>query len=417
MAVPAGGPAVGSGFSAAPTVSALRICLVTPEFLPTWGGVGSYAFQLARGLRDADDVHVLTARVDDAWVAAMPRVTLHGAFSGAAPSEGVSPLWFQIAVSRVLPRLERENAFDIVHVNHAYMSDLLTQSRTNGGRRVLTVHTTLETQSQGTLLAGKDAPRQPIEKQVLRWRPILRRIERRYLRRRYAMIFVSKWVRDRALQTYDVQPDVSAVVPNGIDASMFSPLPDTNSTTDDEQAPVRTVLFAGRLLAMKGITTLLRAIALINPSVRCRIAGPGDQSGWRAYARTLGLGPDRAEFVGPVSYPEMPDLYRAADVVVLPSFTESCPMVALEAMAAGVPLIATDAGGIPEIVRDGETGWLFPPGVPERLAELITRVLAEPDSAAAVAHRARAWVTQHASVQSMVEETHRFYAQALGEAS
>src|SRR2546427_542898 len=136
-----------------------------------------------------------------------------------------------------------------------------------------------------------------------------------------------------------------------------------------------TLLFAGRLLAMKGIETLLRAMARLDPSVRLLLAGPGEQGPWKALAYDLGLTSERCEFLGRVPYEAMPTLYRQVDAVVLPSFTESCPMVALEAMACGTPLIAADVGGVSEIVRDGETGWLFPAGDADGLASCVQSVL------------------------------------------
>ena len=172
------------------------------------------------------------------------------------------------------------------------------------------------------------------------------------------MIFVSKWVRDRTISQYGVSPRLSAVVPNAIDTERLVP----NGPVAGRAPEGPRLLFAGRLLALKGIDTLLRAMTRVDPQVRLTLAGPGDQGPWKALSRDLRLPADRVEFLGRVPYPQMPDLYRAVDAVVLPSFTESCPLVALEAMACGTPIIAADVGGVSEVVRDGETGWLFPPG-------------------------------------------------------
>ena len=117
-------------------------------------------------------------------------------------------------------------------------------------------------------------------------------------------------------------------------------------------------------------------------------------------------------------YAEMPDLYRVADAVVLPSFAESCPLVALEAMACGTPLIAADAGGVSEVVRDGETGWLFPPGDVDALVSQVRAVLSDPANTERVAARARSWVEANATIDRMAGRTFQFYEQLLqGEAS
>ncbi|MEE9197180.1 MAG: glycosyltransferase family 4 protein, partial [bacterium] len=334
----------------------MKVCLLTPEFLPMWGGVGAYTYNLATQLRDEVEIHVLTAEngagKDETLIP--DGVQVHSIPThGAAPE--TSPLTFQLGVRRRLPRLAEKHGFDIVHTNHAYMSDLLLRSK-KGMPTVLTVHTTLDTQSTGTRAAGSGSPSQTMEANVLRWQPLLSQVERYYLRRRPSIIFVSRWVRDRTVNRYHVNPRYSAVVPNGVNTDMFSPNGSPRGVENgQDEGP--TLLFAGRLLALKGIGTLLEAMTRLNDDINLFIAGPGDQAGWRSMVHRLGL-EGRVRFLGSVHYGRMPTLYRQVDAVVLPSFGESCPMVALEAMASGTPLIAADAGGITEIVQDGETGWL-----------------------------------------------------------
>lgn len=393
----------------------MKVCLVTPEFLPTWGGVGTYTFNLARGLRDQAEVHVLTAARPEAAAhrAELEGIQIHAAFSEDSTSKDVSPFRFQLAVARRLPRLAREHGINIVHANHATMSDLLARMRRTRAARVLTVHTTLDTQIGGTRDAGAGVPRHPLEGNLLRWRFLLQTVERRYLRRTPWMIFVSNWVRERTLRRYGVRPRLSAVVPNAIDTRMFSPSSgsETSSKGEDDRP---TLLFAGRLLALKGIDTLLRAMGRVAPEVRILLAGPGDPTPWKTIARRLALADDRCWFLGPVPYERMPALYHEADAIVLPSFAESYPMVALEAMASGTPLIASNVGGISEIVRDEVTGWLFPPGDVVRLAERIEAVLGNPGAARKVSSSGRAWVEAHASIERMVDDTVRFYGRVLG---
>jgi len=389
----------------------VRVCLLTPEFMPTWGGVGTYTYNLARGLHDKAEVHVLTARAP-----ASPGdgdtegVHVHSAFpDNASPSEA-SPLRFQLAVMRHLPRLTRENGFDLIHANHAYMSDLFAQMRRTSAAKVLTVHTTLDTQIGGTRGASAGTPRQPLEGKLSRWRFLVQAIERRYLARAPSMIFVSRWVRDRTLRRYRIAPRLSTVVPNAIDTEIFA------SPTEAPRGRERpTLLFAGRLLALKGIDTLLRAMIRIRPEVRLLLAGPGDSAAWRLLARRLALSEDRCRFLGPVPYARMPALYHEADAVVLPSYAESYPMVALEALSARAPLIASNVGGISEIVRDEVTGWLFPPGDVARLAERIETVLADPARARQIASNGRAWVEAHAPIGHMIDGTVRFYNRVLEE--
>ena len=394
----------------------MKVCILTPEFLPAWGGIGTYTYNLARGLRDRAEVHVLTGALNPGY-SGLEGVQVHPAFPRERSQGDASPFRFQAAVFRRLPRLMKDHGFDIVHANHAYMSDLLARLRRGRASNVVTVHTTLDTQVGGTLRAGAAAPHPGLEGNLARWRFLLEAVERRYLRRTRAMIFVSQWVRDRTLGHYGVAPRLSAIVPNAIDTERLSP---ESGAHQEDASPSRppTLLFAGRLLALKGIDTLLRAMTRVDDTIRLKLAGPGDQIPWRGLSKALGLSEDRCQFLGRVPYPEMPDLYRAVDAVVLPSFTESCPLVALEAMACGTPIIAADVGGVSEVVRDGETGWLFPSGSVDGLASSIDAVLSDPAGAKRVSARARAWIEANATISRMADRTFAFYERFLeGEAS
>lgn len=395
----------------------MKVCLLTPEFSPTWGGVGTYTYNLARTLRDRAELHVVTSSRPEGLEATLgDGVRFHSIHANGASHDGLG-LSFQLAAYRRLPDLIREHGFDIIHSNHAYMSDLLLRFRRLPARPVLTVHTTLGTQIEGTLRARGSVPLDARERTIARWRHVFRRIERRYLRRTPAMIFVSRWVRDHAVSRYRLAPLISSIIPNGVDTERLTPSDRPSEPPDADDGAAATLLFAGRLLGLKGIDTLLRAVVRLDPRVRLRLAGPGDPRPWKAFADRLGLDPRRTEFLGPVPYGDMPGLYREADAVVLPSFSESCPMVALEAMASGTPLVAASAGGVREIVEDGTTGWLFPPGDVEALVDRIETVLADPSKARAVAARARAWIDANASLDVMGDRTLHFFEAVCGGAS
>jgi glycosyltransferase involved in cell wall biosynthesis len=394
----------------------MRVCLLTPEFLPAWGGIGTYTYYLARGLQDHAEVHVVTsqASLEDQDLSDLGDVQVHALPSTRGGAEGVSSLGFQVAVWKHLPRIAREYGLDVVHANHAQMSDILARRRKMNAQRVLTVHTTLATQVEGTLQAPPDTVPEGVERKVLRHRGLLRMVERRYLRNSASIIFVSRWVRDHTMQDCGIRPRNSRVVHNAVDTEMFHPeAAGSGGRTDDPF----TLLYAGRLLAQKGIGTLLEALNYLPSRVRLLAAGPGDPSPWRAYASRLGVPVDKYKFLGRVPYPAMPELYHRAHAFVLPSFTESCPMAALEAMACGTPLVAANVGGVSEIVRDGETGWLFPAGDPKALAARVLTVMQPGDAVRQVTERARTWVEANATFQRMAAETYQFYRSALGEAN
>ena len=134
--------------------------------------------------------------------------------------------------------------------------------------------------------------------------------------------------------------------------------------------------FAGRLTAPKTLGVALEAVAQV-PEVDFALAGDGDERGaLEAHAHELGLD-GRVQFLGPLSRDEVLALFRRADAALLSSAWENFPHTLVEALAVGTPAIATNVGGVPEIVTDGENGLLVAPGDPAALAEAIRRFLGD----------------------------------------
>ena len=150
------------------------------------------------------------------------------------------------------------------------------------------------------------------------------------------------------------------------------------------------LLCVGRLIPIKGHLVLLRALAQARarvPGVTLAVAGRGPlEPALKTYARALGL-EGAVDFLGFVS-PVQKAIEDAA-IVVVPSLGEGFGMVALEAMERARPVIVSAVGGLPEIVVDGETGIVVPPGDAEALAEAIVRLAGDLDAAAAMGRRAR----------------------------
>jgi glycosyltransferase involved in cell wall biosynthesis len=171
--------------------------------------------------------------------------------------------------------------------------------------------------------------------------------------------------------------DRICVIPAGIDVPEFASLPRRARGVGP-----RTVLFVGRLdLRQKGLEPLVRAFALLPSALDARLRVVGEDWGGlapaAALARSLGVG-GRVTFVGAVSRDELLREYAGAELFVLPSLFDSFPVVVAEAMATGLPVVATRVGGVPEIVADGETGVIVPAGDPPSLAEAMGRVLSDP---------------------------------------
>jgi len=170
------------------------------------------------------------------------------------------------------------------------------------------------------------------------------------------------------------------VVPSGVDVGQFSP-----DGPAAERGDRPRVLCIGRLVPRKGFDTVLRALGGV-PEAELIIAGgpavdelAGDPEAARLtrLAERFGVA-DRVRLVGAVARPDVPALLRSADLVVCTPWYEPFGIVPLEAMACGVPVVASAVGGFLDTVVDGATGTLVPPRRPDRLAAAMRRLLAEP---------------------------------------
>lgn len=171
-------------------------------------------------------------------------------------------------------------------------------------------------------------------------------------------------------------PDVAvAVTPNGVDAETFRP-----AAAGRGGGPAH-LLFVGRLTHQKAVDHLLAALAALpDPAAaRLRVVGDGpDRAALEAQAAALGLR-DLVRFTGWAGRDELPAIYQDADIFVLPSRDEGMPNVVLEAMAAGLPVAATDVAGTRELVTHGKTGVLTAVGDVAGLAAALAGLIADPE--------------------------------------
>lgn len=187
--------------------------------------------------------------------------------------------------------------------------------------------------------------------------------------------------------------------------------PQSEETRDPTaHGPLR-LLYVGRLVPEKGGPVLLDAIERLSAAgvaVDLRIVGSGPLAqDLAAQVARAGLG-DVVQLVGPKGQDELPDLYAWADVFVLPSFQEGLPVVLMEALASGVPVVTTRIAGIPELVVDGQMGRVVAPGRVDELADAISELAADPVARARMGARGRAAVvaefTPQAAAAAMIDD-------------
>ena len=201
------------------------------------------------------------------------------------------------------------------------------------------------------------------------------------------------------------------------------PLPDGPSAEArplEREGPVR-LLFVGRLVERKGVHILIRALARVRERVDATltVVGEGPEAGpLEAEARRVGVDPF-VHFAGRVDQEALGEAYRTSDLFVLPAVvdgkgdTEGLGVVLLEALEFGLPLIASDAGGIPDIVKHGETGLLAPPGDAGALADAIMRVIDDPAAARDRVEKGRAHMREHFGLPSVVDRLVYLYESAV----
>jgi glycosyltransferase involved in cell wall biosynthesis len=288
---------------------------------------------------------------------------------------------------RLLPSSER---FDLVHA-HIYASAAAAAIATlgTGISLVITEHTEASWQTWRA-------------RWVSRW--VYRRAER--------IIAVSTPIRRRLIERDGVHPDLITIVPNAVVSA-------PEGRSEEPPAGLRggrpLVGVVARLQPEKGVANFLKAAARVAPrfpEAHFVVAGDGPlREELVALAGNLGLW-DRIHFLGFRS--DASALMGSLDVLVVPSLTEGSPLVTLEAMAAGVPVVASAVGGIPDQVRHGKEGLLVPPGDTGAMGDAIVALLRDPARARSLGEAGRRRATTEFSHASMVRRIEDVYREVLG---
>lgn len=366
------------------------LLLLTSEFGPAWGGVGTYCWNLVQAWPTDRPIVIVTSGSVEIPTDLPAQVSL---VRLGPPLKGLYGYWrLQRLMGRWIQRELPGLGPAAVLSNFPPMPDLRVAKITPPW--FTTIHTTVPGQHQATRAAGGRATADLVTALAL---PYIRRQERRYLASPRQPIFVSGYVREQVKSLYGVNAAEGPVIPNGVDTNTFFP-----AAEPPQDAPF---LFVGRLVALKGLAMALQTLRLVvkdHPSASLVVAGPGDQHRWRAIAEGLGVG-ERVRFLGPVPYSRMPELYRSARALLVPSLTESSPFSVLEAMGSGCPVLANGVGGIPELLVDGQEGRLLKVDDLSGWAAAMGELMRDLDVAVEMAIRARARIEQEYTMGLMAE--------------
>jgi glycosyltransferase involved in cell wall biosynthesis len=246
-------------------------------------------------------------------------------------------------------RIRREFRPDLVHAHWWFPGGLVGTwvARLADLPLVTTMHGTDVRLARGTSLA----------------RPLFRHV----LSHSRAVTTVSEWL---ASETRTIVPQIEPVVaPMPVATDIFFP---------GNHRRAASLLFVGRLNTQKGIETLLEAVAAMRTSVSLDVVGDGPAaSSLRARADELGIAA-RVRWHGSMPQPRLPEFYRDATALVVPSLGEGFGMVAVEAQLCETPVVAFDSGGLSDSIEHGRTGYLVPPGDVAALARQLDDVIADP---------------------------------------
>jgi glycosyltransferase involved in cell wall biosynthesis len=281
------------------------------------------------------------------------------------------PYTFSLRARRLLQG--RRGDFDLVHDNQCLGRGLVPMMEEDGWPVMATLHHPI-TVDRDLDFAHTTSPLRRLT--LRRWYGFLG-MQMEVARRIPRLVTVSESSKRDITAQMGVPADRLHIVPVGVDPTIFRPLPQV------ARVPGRLMTTASADVPMKGLAPLLEALAKVRterPDAHLVVIGrPKERSRIPALIDRLGLA-DAVEFVSGVSTERIVELYAETEIACVPSLYEGFSLPAVEAMACGVPLVATTGGAVPEVVgRDNETGLLVPPGDPSALAAAILRGLGDPE--------------------------------------
>jgi len=351
----------------------LKICFVSFEYPPfIIGGAGRYAENLANELSKlGHNVYVIAPITKGLQTNSACGTNVNVSRVPIINIPSLRFLTFQLRLSKAISSLEKEvGKIDILHANG--ISDVIIGN--SKYPRVVTVHHAIKDIQQ------RSSMKLSFRGFVSEENPIGAFMERKSLNKASKIISVSNATKKFLVEHYNIPDRNIHVVYNGIYADHYTfseeEIKEVRSLFGIDSDEKLILCAPGRFdEPRKGIKYLLEALSNIFLQVvsKCIITGSGEKSIFNKYLSNLPQG--RVQFPGLLDEEIKRRLFAACDVFVLPSLLEGCPIAILEAMAAGVPIVSTNVGGIPELVKEGRNGILVDPRNSNQLAEAISSLL------------------------------------------
>ncbi|OLZ41959.1 glycosyl transferase [Natrinema saccharevitans] len=403
----------------------LDVCLLSYRSNPYSGGQGVYVKYLSRALTDlGHSVDVVSGKPypdldDDVGLVKLPgenvvdELDRLGQFE---PSYLRDPLalyeWLSALTGgfpdpyafgrRVVDYFENHDPdYDVIHDNQSLCHGLRTL-RERGHPVVATVHHPITVDRDAALAAADDWTERLLTR---RWYRFLR-MQREVIQGLPHVLTVSESAKHRTVTDFGADPDSIRVVHNGIDTDLFRPI-----DRDHDRPRVMTTVSAD--VPLKGARHLLEGFATVRESIDAElvVVGEFDEGGdCDRLVSELGIG-DAIETHSEISYERMVELYGTADVAVVPSIYEGFGLPAGEALACGVPVVATTGGGLPEVV--GDAGVLVEPGDADAIADAVRDLLTDDQRRRELGQRGRDRIVEEFDWERAARETVREYRAAI----
>jgi N-acetyl-alpha-D-glucosaminyl L-malate synthase BshA len=368
---------------------------------PTYGGSGVLASELALSLADRGHaVHLFSHQVPPRLAHSEGPVQMHVSQGLPYPLFASTP--HDLAITSSVLRVHRDEGLDILHAHYALphaVSAILARSAAEGDparpapRVVTTLHGTDIT------IVGSDPSYAPLTQYLLSASD--------------AATAVSESLASDTRRLFCPGPDpcVIEVIHNFVDTERFAP-----QAPGARRNKLPRAVHVSNFRPVKRVPWLVEAFALATRERPAELVLVGDgptRAEACERARQLGLG-SRVRFLG--ERDALPELLAPADVFVLSSSEESFGLSALEALSCGIPVVATAVGGVPEVIRDGETGLLSPAGDLQSFADRLRGLLFDPERARRMGAAARADVLTRFAQGPIVAQYERLYRRVLAHA-
>ena len=368
---------------------------------PTYGGSGAVATELGIALAArGHEVHFITYQHPFRLPHFLPRVHFHEVDIGKYPLFEYPP--YDLALAVRMHDVVLTQGLDLLHVHyaipHATSAWIAKEMLREQGRK-LPVVTTLH--GTDITIVGQDHSYHSITKFSIE--------------RSDRITAVSQWLKEETIRAFGCGNSRVDVIPNFVNPHEFERGRHTNGLRAELGGEKRVLMHISNMRAVKRMKDVVRIFAKVRehvPSVLVLVGDGPERQVAEDEARALGV-IDDVRCLGKID--AVAPLLAAADLYLLPSESESFGLSALEALASGVPVVASNIGGLPEVVRDGVTGALLPVGDVDGMAAAAVRLL-EPERWRAASEAASADARARFATADVVGRYEALYAEALGQA-